>query len=351
MFSRIYVEEEAKDYPLARRVMERFPQAVVVPVDRYLDVFGRPRQQFAVQKQAQQLILAVKHPPFIYPGAPVCHDFGHRHFYYTSVALNCLYNCEYCFLQGMFPSAHLVLFVNMEDYFAETARMLGRHPVYLSVSYESDLLALEDIVPYVRSWIEFAARHPHLTVEVRTKSANYRALASVRPVDNVILAWTLSPDAVIRRHEPLTPSLTARLKSARQAAEDGWNVRLCFDPLLHVPNWRELYRQCVEETFALFPAERVHDISIGVFRVPREYLKTMRKRRPDSPLLHYPYENIGGVLSYPASLAADMIRFVREQIEQYVPAEKIYLLDEKEPPSSAGPVPKDRGTMDRPNPS
>ena len=334
MFTHIYVEDEAKHYPLTRCVLERFPHAVVIPIDRYLDVFGRPRQHFAAQKRAQQLILAVKHPPFIYPGAPVCHDFGHRHFYYTSVALNCLYNCEYCFLQGMFPSAHLVLFVNVEDYYGEAERLLQRHPVYLSISYESDLLAMERIVPYVRSWIDFASRHPSLTVEVRTKSAGYQALASLRPPDNVILAWTLSPEAVIRRHEPLTPSLAARLKSARQAAEDGWKVRLCFDPLLYVPGWRELYRRCIETTFAAIPPAGVHDISIGVFRVPREYLKTMRKQRPDSALLHFPYENRRGVLSYPASVAAEMIRFVRELMQHYVPAEKIFLLDETDAPSA-----------------
>ncbi|MFO7263820.1 MAG: hypothetical protein A6D91_08030 [Bacillaceae bacterium G1] len=330
MFSRIYVEDGARDYPLAQRVLKRFPQAAVIPIRRYMDVFGRPRQQFAVQKQAQQLILAVKRPPFIYPGAPVCHDFGHRHFYYTSVALNCLYNCEYCFLQGMFPSAHLVLFVNVEDYFAEAAQLLQQHPVYLSVSYESDLLAMERIVPYVRAWIEFAARHPNLTVEVRTKSANYAALASIRPLDNVILAWTLSPEAVIGRHEPLTPSLSARLASARQAAEDGWPVRLCFDPLLFVPDWREQYRQCIETTFAAIPAEKVRDISIGLFRVPKDYLKAMRKQRPDSALLHYPYENRHGVLSYPAPVGEEMVQFVRQELEKHVPPEKIYLLDERD---------------------
>ncbi len=328
MFSHIYVEDGARDYPLARQILERFPQAVVVPIDRYMDVFGRPRQQFAAQKQAPKLILAIKHPPFMYPGAPVCHDFGHRHFYHTSVALNCLYNCEYCFLQGMFPSAHLVLFVNVDDYFAETARLLQQHPVYLSIAYETDLLAMERIVPYVRTWVEFARRHPDLTVEVRTKSANYRALAAIPPTDNVILAWTLSPEAVIRRHEPLTPTLPSRLASARQALADGWNVRLCFDPILHVPGWREQYRQCIETTFATLDAGRIHDISVGVFRVSRPYLKTMRKQRPDSALLHYPYESRHGVLSYPAPVEAELVSFVRQELEKHVPPEKIYLLNE-----------------------
>jgi len=333
-FSHIYVEEEALDYPLAKDILHRFPDAVRIPVRRYQDVFARPRQQFAAQKRSQKLILAVKKAPFLYPGAKVCHDFGNSHFYYTSVALNCLYNCEYCFLQGMFPSANLVLFVNLDDYFADVDHLLKRHPVYLSISYESDLLAMERLVPYTREWIRFASLRPELVIEVRTKSANYAALAGSfghpnTPPDNVILAWTLSPEEVIRRHEPLTPSLKARLASARQAIADGWKVRLCFDPVLHVRNWREQYRQCIEATFAALPAESVHDISIGLFRVPRDYLKTMRQQRPDSALLHYPYENRQGVLSYPEPLAEEMIRFVREVLEKHVPPDKIYLLEEE----------------------
>ena len=30
--------------------------------------------------------------------------------------LNCLYDCRYCFLQGMYRSANYVLYVNYEDF-------------------------------------------------------------------------------------------------------------------------------------------------------------------------------------------------------------------------------------------
>lgn len=34
--------------------------------------------------RAQNLILAAKHGELLYPGAPVCQNFGNEHFYYTS---------------------------------------------------------------------------------------------------------------------------------------------------------------------------------------------------------------------------------------------------------------------------
>mgnify|MGYP006970641936 FL=1 len=29
--------------------------------------------------------------------------------------MNCIYDCSYCYLKGMYPSGHMVLFVNIED--------------------------------------------------------------------------------------------------------------------------------------------------------------------------------------------------------------------------------------------
>lgn len=253
--------------PLAQTVVKRFPQSTLIEIDDYKDVFARNKQHFPAQKQAPKLILAVKKPPFVYQGAPVCHDFGNTHFYYTSSVLNCLYDCDYCFLQGMFPSAYIVLFVNLDDVFAEVEEMLSRHPVYLCISYETDLLAFESVAPLASRWIGFARGKRDLLLEIRTKSANYRAIKHLAPCENVILAWTLSPDSITRNHEKGAPGLQARLCAARQALDDGWKVRLCFDPVLHVNNWQSLYETCITQTFNALPADKIWDVSVGVFRM------------------------------------------------------------------------------------
>ena len=323
-FSHIYVESAALAYPMAEKVLSRFPGAVRIEIERYTEVFSRSKQHFAAQKRSPKLILAVKREPFLYPGAEVCHDFGHTHFYYTSSALNCVYNCEYCFLQGMFPSAYLVLFVNQDDYFRAVEDMLRKHPLYLSISYETDLLAMERIAPFASQWITFAGKQPGLLLELRTKSANYSAIRNIPPAGNVILAWTLSPEPVISRHEPLTPPLSARLKSIREALDDGWKVRICFDPLLHIDNWRNIYGDLVNQTFAEIPADKITDISIGVFRIPKDYLKNMRKQRTDSPLVHYPYVSKEGVMSYPQEIGQQLVSFVYGAVRRHVPPEKIF---------------------------
>lgn len=310
---------------MTRDILKRFPEAVRVEIDHYKDVFNRSRQQFPVQKQSQKLILAEKTGEKVYPGADVSQDFGHEHFYYTSSILNCIYNCSYCYLQGMFPSSNIVMFVNQEDFFQEVDALLARHPVYLAISYDTDLLAFERIAPFASRWIEFARERETLTIELRTKSVNYAAIRHFQPAENVVLAWTLSPDEVIRRYEPLTPSLDMRLKSMKQAMDDGWRVRVSFDPILYIHDWQAQYKACVARTFSTLPADKIEDVSIGVFRMARDYLKNIRRTGSQSDLIYYPFECRDGVYSYPEELAEQMIRFVRGEVEQYIHPENIYL--------------------------
>lgn len=161
-------------------------KAEIVYIRHYKDVFCRRRQDYEEQHHAQNLILAKKTGSLIYQGAPVCQNFGNTYFYYTSCMMNCIYDCEYCYLKGMYPSANIVIFVNIEDIFEELHRMLSEHPVYLCVSYDTDLLAFETMTGYVREWEHFVleenkrSTYP-LKIEIRTKSANVKLFDDLIP--------------------------------------------------------------------------------------------------------------------------------------------------------------------------
>lgn len=217
--------------------------------------------------------------------------------------MNCIYDCEYCYLQGMYSSANVVVFVNIEDIFTEVKRILKDHPVYLSISYDSDILAIENILGYSRKWINFAKNFKNLKIELRTKSSNFKAIEDIKPQENVILGWTLSPKEVIEKYENKTPYLKDRILSIKHAIDKGWKVRLCFDPILYIENWREGYKNLIESTFKELNIEKIEDISIGTFRVSKDYLKKMKKGRRDSIIINYPFETINGVCSYSSELS------------------------------------------------
>ena len=324
LFSHIYIEERAASYPLTERIVARFPKAVTVPINNYKEVFNRPRQKWYQQKNALKLILAVRSEAFLYPGSSFVPNFEHARFFYTTPVLNCLYGCEYCYLQGMFPSANLVAFVNDDDFIREaTAQLTPSHPAYLCISYDTDLLALENLFGYCSRYISYARQNPHITLEIRTKSANIEALSEISPTSNVILAWTLSPEYVIAHYEHRTPTLQARLAAISKAIERGWHVRLCIDPMIRVDSWREHYDALVREAFKRIPSSAIDDVSVGVFRIPSGYLRAMQDKNPTSAIVHYPYTVRNQSASYTPEEHQEMISAITQELKNHLPQEKI----------------------------
>ena len=72
--------------------------------------------------------------------------------------LNCIYDCKYCFLEGMFNSANYLLFINSEDYFKEIEKNNRRYSdnrVCFFSGYDCDSLALEHVTGFASSFINF----------------------------------------------------------------------------------------------------------------------------------------------------------------------------------------------------
>ena len=329
-FSHIYVEKAVLSHKRTKEILKRFPEAVVIEIEHYKDVFCRSGQCVSLQHTAQNLILAAKHNNLLYEGAAVCQSFGNPWFYYTSCMMNCIFNCEYCYLKGMYPSGNVVIFVNLEDIFEEVENLLQQHSLYLCVSYDTDLLAMEEVLGYTAEWMQFVKAHDNLKVEVRTKSANQKFFREQEAVDGVITAFTLSAQPVIAAWEHTTPSLSQRIACAKLAMERGFQVRLAFDPMIYCKDWKHAYAAMLQEVLEGLDMEKVVDVSVGSFRVSQDYLKVMRKNEPYSAVVQFPYENEKGVYHYPKELMREMEQFLLEGLLKVLPREKIFLWDEQE---------------------
>ena len=211
-FSHIYVEKRVLSHPFTKKILSKFPKSQIIEIEHYKDKFNSYSQNFRAQKNSQKLILAKKESPFLYEISDLIQRQD-SNFLYTTPMLNCVYDCHYCFLQGMYPSANIVLFVNVEDFFEEVDKYLKAHShLFLSISYDTDLLAVENIFNIAKKWIEFAKDKP-LKIEIRTKAINVDKLPLNK---NTILSFSLSPQEIIDRYELHTPSLKARIKAIQK---------------------------------------------------------------------------------------------------------------------------------------
>lgn len=322
----IYIEEELLGSKEVEEILsqKRKQNPIIIPIHHYKDVFNRRRQDAIRQHEDSILVLASKKGQLIYHGAPVCQDFGNEYFYYTSCIMNCLYNCDYCYLKGMYPSGIPVIFVNLEDTFRELEALLTLHPVYLSVSYDTDLLAVESLTGYVKRWVEFTRSHPDLTIEIRTKCPRKDLFSKIEACDRVIFAYTISPDPIIQRFEHGTGSLAARLAAVKAAMEQGFSLRLCFDPMVYISDWKSVYHTMMDEVEEAIDLSRIRDFSVGSFRISESYLKPMRRLMQDSAVVQFPFERKNGYYQYPSALMEEMEEDLLGQIENRVDHPKIF---------------------------
>lgn len=319
-FSHIYVERQALDHPITSAILDRFKDRQIIVIRHYKDVFNRKRQDYISQSKSKKLILAVNTGTRIFEGSEMCQDHGNDRFYYASNVMNCLFDCDYCFLKGMYNTANILMFVNFEDYAADVEKMLSGGPMYLSVSYESDLPAINGIYDMTSRWCEFASEHPDLTLEVRTKSA-FRAKI---PASNIIYSYTLSPQEVIERYEHHTASLDARIDAVVHSYDTGALVRLCFDPLIYVSDYEKCYNGFMDEVLAHIDFKKIHDMSVGTFRISKEYLKGLRRCCPMSAATEFPFVNDKGYSVYPHKLSRSMEDLVISRLCEVADAKDIY---------------------------
>ena len=337
-FQHIYVEETLLQSPETKGILQKFPKAKVIPIKHYKDLFNRKKQGRLAQSHSRKLILAKKEGQRLYDGAVVCQDFSESHFCYTSLLMNCPFHCAYCYLQGMYPSSNLVMFLNLEDYFSDCRKWIAeKGSLYLCISYDTDLLAMEGIYPYVEEFARFLNQENALRIEVRTKAGGeglWRKMQklplSLEGRKRMIFAFTLSPEEIIEEAEEGTARLSSRIFAIQKALEEGYLVRLCFDPMIYHPRWKELYGALLQEVFEKIPMEQIHDCSLGSFRISESYLKAMGKALPHSPHTQFPYENTGGYYHYPKELMEEMEGFLYSRLLERLPKEKIFRWDNRE---------------------
>ena len=326
MISTIYIEKDIASHPRTLEIIERFPQATKIMCERYGEIFNRKSQNFRLQKKQPALILARKHKGLVLP-TPKKYGIGAEHNYYFSHMLNCLYDCRYCFLQGMFQSAHYVLFVNYEDFTEEMMSILNEHnnePVHFFSGYDCDSLALEPVTHFTHDFFPFFERNPQALLELRTKSTQIRSLLNREPINNCVIAFSLTPDKIAQTLEHKAPSVDKRLQAIIDLQKSGWQVGLRFDPLIYTKDYVSEYRELFSDVFSKINPELTHSVSLGSFRLPKEYFRKLEKLYPDEKLFASPLSEENNNIVYPKEIRDDMLGFCKDIITKHIPAEKFF---------------------------
>jgi len=323
-FSCVYVEQEVRDTPRVQDILARIKSTPIVAIERFGEVFNRRSQNFRLQKRHSALILARKHGRLVLP-APAGYGFESGPGFYFSHMLNCVYDCRYCFLQGMYRSANYVLFSNYEEFAGEvlTAAEDLNRPVLYS-GYDCDSLALEPISKFVDYFVRWFSRHPELTLEIRTKSTQVRDLLDLEPVPNCVIAMSFTPEEIHRRWESRVPSIDKRIDALARLQQQGWPVALRFEPLIYTERFQQDYEQLFSGIFARLNSDRLHSVSTGMFRMPKKFYTNIAALYPDEALFARQTESREGQVGQPDEQEQELLQCVGDLLLRYVDKRKYY---------------------------
>jgi spore photoproduct lyase len=329
-FSHIYIEKDALNWNLTDKILSSFSKSTQIYIDDYKHIFNRPNQNIFSQQNSKKLILAVKKPPFVYSGSSILQETQFHNIYYTTPLINCIYHCNYCFLQGIYPSANLVAFVNESEFFSEVKTKINNRkvldePMGLSIAYHNDLLAFENRIPFCQNWIEFGRHTKNILIEIRTKCANITPIKNIIPHKNILLAWTLTPNEIRRKYEVSTPSFEQRLNAAKWAITKGWNVRICIDPVIPIKGWKSYYAKAIDSLFESLHPDQLTDIVVGVFRMSQDYFTRIRKQLPTSDLFYQNYDHNHRIVHTKLNLKNEINEEIRSLLSNYISLNKVFI--------------------------
>ena len=321
MIDTIYIEEEIKNHHRTREILRRFPKARLIPCERYGEVFNPRAQNFRLQKLKPALILAKKYGNFVLE-TPQGYGIGGKHNFYFSYMLNCIYDCRYCFLQGMYRSAHYVLFVNYEDFESSIEKKIAEfeEETYFFSGYDCDSLALDSVTGFTDKFLPFFEKYPKALIELRTKSIQIKSLLSRKPIQNCVVAFSFTPSEVSEALEHKTPAVSHRIEAMQRLQECGWKLGLRFDPLIYHENYKEQYERLIRDIFGAIRIESLHSVSLGPFRLPKVWYENIYRLYPDEKLFAGPLQGKGGVISYRSGIEEEMSGFVTRLLLNHVPS-------------------------------
>ena len=98
-------------------------------------------------------------------------------------------------------------------------------------------MACDHETNYSREIISIFKEYPSVVFEFKTKSANIKNIVNVSQVlKNIVVSWSLNPEAIVAVEEPGTPTLAKRLKALDRVQSIGYKIGIHLDPIIEIEN-------------------------------------------------------------------------------------------------------------------
>jgi spore photoproduct lyase len=326
MFKKIFVEKSISQHPQTKKILNKLNNKNVQIIDSYQDYFEKVKKPYLQKRNNLNLFLAKKKGKLVKETPNAYGLSGEKHFYFIH-AYNCIYECDYCYLQGYFNSPDIIMFVNHDDIIKEMQKITDKSEdgLWFHAGEFSDSLALSHISQEMDQYLEFLRNNKKAKLEIRTKSVNTKALTT--PLDNLYISFSLSPEWAIKEHDLKTPPLTTRLKAINKLYEKGFKIGIHLDPIIYEENFKDNYANFLKELNQHIPINRIEYISIGVVRFTSDVWREVKNNYPQSSIHQQELiKGENGLIRYNKPMRNWIMNTVKEEVLNYkIEPKKVYL--------------------------
>ncbi len=317
IFNKIFVENEVIENAITKSFIAKYPRAKIEYIDDAMNVWGRVKKPYLQKRNNLNLFIAKKRGQLVKETPPAYGLSGGKHYYFIH-AYNCIFECQYCYLQGYFHTPDLVVFVNHDEICDEIAKIIESNPYercWFHAGEYSDSLALSSVTLEWSYYWELFKKFPEARLELRTKSSHVREIENLKPLNNIITSFSLSSEKASTNIDLKTPSMSARLRSIKKLASKGFRLGIHFDPMVYTPTYEEDYREaCLALREAVSP-ECIEYISVGVVRFTKDVHREFTRNYPQSPINSTEMvTSEQGLIRYHKPVRMQMMSFLKKEL-------------------------------------
>lgn len=241
---------------------------------------------------------------------------------------NCIFGCSYCTIQT-FYSDNIVFREN----FVEKLRAIQLEPerfYHFGTGQASDALAWGNRNGILEAICRFAADHPNVLMELKTKSDNTRYFLENEVPPNIVCSWSMNTPTIITNEEHFTASLEKRIGAARQVADNGVKVAFHFHPMVYYDAWQRDYPEIAATLMRRFKPEEVLFISFGAVTFIKPVIQKIRTLGYQTKILQTDFvPDPHGKLTYADGVKVKMFKTLYETFSPWRERVFMYLCMEK----------------------
>lgn len=321
----IYLEKKAKEYPITQDILSKFKTAEILEIDHYKNIFDK---NIGNQKLTSALILAKQEHPKLLP-VPDHYGYPWKSFFFKT-SLNCIFDCEYCYLKGNFKTQYPVIFVNYDEIQHAIQAKIGEEresgydgQITMYASNYSDIQGLDELSGFNQHFFPFFEKFNQVLMETRTKSAYVDTILKANtsiPPKNTEIAFSLNPEVIIQRYEKWSAPLSARIHAITSLLDKGYKVWLRFLPLLPIDNYEKIYTDFLQSLKKELPIEKINSIFIASLIYNQGDFKQIQKKNLNSNLWNMLELHENGLVKIPDQTFQIFVSLFKKAF----PQQKIY---------------------------